>query len=79
MKIEIMGTGCVKCKQLFKLINESVKELDIEAEVVKVEDIQAMMDRGVMLTPALFIDGEAVSVGRVPKKDEIVRFLRKEA
>ncbi len=76
MKIEILGTGCRKCKALFKLVDETLKELGMTAELVKVEDIQAMMDRGVMITPALFIDGEAVSVGKVPKKEELVKILQ---
>jgi small redox-active disulfide protein 2 len=75
MKIEIMGTGCAKCKKLYQLVNETVKEMGIQAEVVKVEDLQAMMDQGVMITPALFIDGEAVSAGRIPGKDELKRML----
>lgn len=75
MKIEILGTGCMKCKKLYQLVNEMVKEMGLQAEVVKVEDLQAMMDRGVMITPALYINGEAVSAGRVPGKDEIKRML----
>lgn len=76
MKIEILGTGCRKCKLLYKLVDETIRELGMEAELVKVEDVQAMMDRGVMITPALFIDGEAVSVGKVPKKEELVQLLQ---
>lgn len=75
MKIEIMGTGCAKCKKLYQLATETVKEMGIQAEVVKVEDLQAMMDRGVMITPALFIDGEAVSAGRIPGKEELKRMM----
>jgi small redox-active disulfide protein 2 len=75
MKIEILGTGCAKCKKLYQLATEVVKEMGLEAEVVKVEDLQAMMDRGVMITPALYINGEAVSAGRIPNKEEIKRML----
>ena len=76
MKIEILGTGCVKCKKLYKFVLETVKEMGVEAEVLKVEDIQAMMDRGVMITPALYINGEAVSAGRIPSKDELVELIK---
>jgi len=75
MKIEILGTGCAKCKKLYQLVNETMKEMGIQAEVVKVEDLQAMMDRGVMITPALYINGEAVSAGRIPGKDELKRMM----
>ncbi len=75
MKIEIMGTGCMKCKKLYQLVNEVVKEMGLQAEVVKVEDLQAMMDLGVMITPALFINGEAVAAGRVPGKDELKKMI----
>lgn len=75
MRIEVLGTGCVKCKKLYQLVNETVKEMGLQAEVVKVEDLQAMMERGVMITPALYINGEAVSAGRIPGKDEIKRML----
>ncbi len=77
MKIEIMGTGCMKCKKLYQLVNEVVKETGVQAEILKVEDLAAMMDRGVMITPALYINGEAVSAGRLPGKDEIKRMLEK--
>jgi len=79
MKIEIMGTGCAKCKQLFKLVNVAVAEMGVEAEVVKVEDMQAMMDLGVMITPALFINGVAISAGRIPKMDELKRMITESA
>lgn len=75
MRIEIMGTGCAKCKKLYQLTSEVVKELGVNAEVVKVEDLQAMMDLGVMITPALFINGEAVAAGRVPGKEELKRMI----
>jgi small redox-active disulfide protein 2 len=67
MKIEVLGTGCVKCKSLAKNVEKAVAESGVEAEVVKVESLQEIMNRGVMMTPALFIDGEAVVVGRAPR------------
>ncbi len=70
-----MGTGCAKCKKLYKLVEKAVQELGVEADVVKVEDIEAMLERGVMITPSLFIDGEEVSGGRIPGKDELKELI----
>ena len=77
MKIEILGTGCPKCGKLFQNAKEAVKDLNLGAEVVKVEDIQKIVSAGVMLTPALTVDGEVKSVGKVLSVDEIKRFLNK--
>ena len=75
-KIEILGTGCAKCKRLFANAQEAVKDLQIAAEVVKVEELDEIVNRGVMLTPALFINGEVRAEGRVPCVDEIKEMLR---
>lgn len=75
VKIEVFGPGCAKCKRLEKNVEKAVKELGIQAEVVKIEGIEEIMDRGVMMTPALFIDGEAKAIGRVPNVDELKRLL----
>lgn len=71
IKIEVLGTGCTKCKRLFANVQEAVKELKIAAEVVKVEELGEIINRGVMLTPALFINGEVRAEGRVPSVDEV--------
>ena len=78
MKIEILGSGCAKCKSTEKSIRKIVEELGISAEIVKVEDLQEIINRGVMMTPAVFVDGEAKIVGRVPSADEIKKLLLKE-
>lgn len=75
MKIEILGTGCPKCKKLTELTNEVVKELGIQAEVVKVEKINEIMNYGVMMTPALVVDGAVKVVGKVPSKEEIKKII----
>jgi len=75
MKIEILGTGCAKCKRLFANVEQAVKDLKITAEVVKVQELDEIVNRGVMLTPALVIDGELVAEGRVPCVDEIKEML----
>jgi small redox-active disulfide protein 2 len=76
MKIEILGSGCDKCKSVEKLVRNVVEELGINAEIVKVEDIQEIINRGIMMTPAISIDGEAKIVGRVPTSDEIKKLLQ---
>jgi small redox-active disulfide protein 2 len=75
-KIEILGTGCMKCKRLMKNVEIAVKELGIDAEIVKVDDITEIMDRGVMMTPALAVDGEIKVSGRVADVREIVALLK---
>ena len=76
VKIEILGTGCPKCKTLEKSVRKAVEELGIEAQVIKVESVKEIMNRGVMMTPALYVDGEAKAVGRVPSVEEIKRILK---
>ena len=75
MKIEILGMGCPKCNQLLANAKAAVKELDVRAEIIKVTDINTITDYGVMITPALVIDGKVVAAGKVPGKDEIKRLL----
>ena len=71
MKIEILGTGCPKCKQLEENAREAVAEAGISAEIVKVTKISDIMKYGVMMTPALVIDGDVKSAGKVLSKEEI--------
>ena len=75
MKIEILGTGCPKCKKLFENAQEAVKNLGAAADVVKVEDIQQIMNAGVMITPAIAVDGEVKSAGKVLSVDEIKKII----
>jgi len=75
MKIKILGTGCAKCKKLVQIAQETVNELGISAEVVKVENIDDIMNYDVMMTPALVIDGDVKSAGRIPSKDEIKKWI----
>jgi small redox-active disulfide protein 2 len=77
MKIEILGMGCPKCKQLMANAQAAAKELNIEAEIVKVMDIDKITAYGVMMTPALVIDGKIVSSGKLLDKDEIKKLLAK--
>ncbi|MDX9727910.1 MAG: thioredoxin family protein [Bacteroidales bacterium] len=75
MEIKILGPGCPKCKTLEKLTREVVEESGIDATVTKVDDIVAIMNYGVMTTPALVIDEKVVVKGRVPSAEEIKRLI----
>jgi len=74
-KIQILGTGCPKCKKLAENAEAAAKQLEIDFEIEKVSDINEMMKFGVMMTPALVVDGEVKGVGKVPSPDEIRKML----
>lgn len=78
MKIEILGTGCPKCKKLSELTEEAVNELGVSAEIIKVTDINKIIDCGVMVTPALVIDGDVKVAGKIPEKEEIIKWIEEE-
>ena len=75
LKIQILGTGCTKCNDLAAKTEEAAKELGIEYELVKVSDINDIMSFGVMMTPALAVNGEVKSTGKVPGIDEIKEMI----
>lgn len=75
MKIEILGTGCPKCKKLTKNAEEAIKEEGVDADIVKVTDIGEITEYGVMVTPALAVDGDVKSAGKILSKDEIKKYL----
>lgn len=77
MKIEILGTGCPKCKKLNELAEEAVNELNLSAEIIKITDINKIIDYGVMMTPALVIDGDVKVAGKIPSKQEIAEWIKK--
>ena len=74
-KIQILGTGCPKCKKLTENAESAAKELGVEYEIEKVTDINKIMKFGVMMTPALAVDGQVKSVGKVISPDEIKKML----
>ena len=76
MKIEVLGTGCVKCNKLYEATKEAVAKAGVEAEIVKVEDLAKIMGYKVMITPALVIDGQVKVSGRVPAADELAKLLK---
>ena len=71
MKIEILGTGCAKCKTLYENVKQAVEAIGMDAEIVKVEDIPSIMKYGVMSTPALVIDGKVLFSGKVASVGKI--------
>ena len=75
MEIKVLGTGCAKCKSLEKVTRKAVEELNLDATVTKVEDIQKIMEYSVMRTPALVIDEKVVLSGQLPKVAEIKELL----
>ncbi|MCP4650849.1 MAG: thioredoxin family protein [PVC group bacterium] len=75
MKIEILGAGCPKCKQLYENAQQAVKNQGVEAEVIKVEDIDKILEYGVMITPALVINGEVKITGKVVSPEEIQHLI----
>jgi small redox-active disulfide protein 2 len=77
MKIQILGTGCPKCKKLAEAVEAAAKELRLDYELEKVTDINRIMAMGVMMTPALAVDGTVKVMGKVPSTDEIKRVLMK--
>jgi small redox-active disulfide protein 2 len=75
VKIEVLGTGCARCKRLYANAGQAVKDLKIAAEIVKVDDIAEIVGRGIMLPPALFINGDVRAEGRIPDVNEIKKML----
>ena len=73
--IQVLGTGCPKCEKLAEVAEAAARAIGIEYELVKVTDITEIMTFGVMMTPALVIDGEVKVVGKVPSEDEIKALL----
>lgn len=75
MKIEVLGTGCAKCKSLYAEAEKAVAQSGVAATLLKVEDIEKIMAYGVLQTPALVVDGKIKSSGRVPVAGEIAGWM----
>lgn len=76
MKIQVLGTGCMKCNKLYEEAQKAISQAGIEADLEKIEKIDQIMKFGVAITPALVIDGQVKSSGKVPKADEIAAWLK---
>jgi small redox-active disulfide protein 2 len=77
MKVEVFGSGCPRCKQTEKIMKMAVEELDSNAIVEKVTDMMVIMEKGIVSTPAVAIDGEIVLSGKIPSLEEAKRLLNK--
>lgn len=77
MEIKVLGTGCQKCEQTEQNIREAVAEAGISANIEKVSDLMEIAKYGVFGTPAVVVDGQVKSVGKIPKKEEIMAWIEK--
>lgn len=75
MEIKVLGPGCPKCKQTEQVVKEAVAESGVEASVEKVTDVMEIAGYGVFGTPAVVVDGEVKSVGKIPKKEEVIGWI----
>jgi small redox-active disulfide protein 2 len=75
MKIEILGMGCPKCKKLTENVKKAVEEAGVKADIEKVEEMDKIVAYGVMMTPALVLDGKIVSSGKIASVDEIKKWV----
>ena len=71
MEIKILGTGCAKCDKLEEMVREAVGELGVDAEIIKITDLNEILEYDIMMTPGLVVNGEIICSGRLPKMDEI--------
>lgn len=76
MDIKILGTGCSKCKALEEATRKAVAEMNVDAQITKIEDITEILNYGIMTTPALVIDGRIVLKGRVATVEEIKKIIK---
>jgi small redox-active disulfide protein 2 len=79
MKIKVLGTGCPKCKKLYAEAEKAIAESGASVELEKVEKIDEIMNYGVMMTPALVIDGEVKASGRISPASEIVSWIKEKS
>ncbi|MEN6452156.1 MAG: thioredoxin family protein [Thermoguttaceae bacterium] len=75
MLIQVLGTGCARCKTLHEIVTKAVEETGVDAQIEKVQDIEKIMEFEILMTPGLVIDGEVKVAGRVPKLDEVKKLL----
>jgi len=77
MEIKVLGPGCAKCQETERQVKEAVSEAGVDVTVEKVTDVMEIATYGVFVTPAVVIDGEIKSVGKVPKKQDVLSWLGK--
>ncbi len=74
-KIEVLGPGCARCKETYRVVRHVVEQAHLSVEVVKEESVERMMALGLMSTPGIAIDGKVVLNGRIPKAEEVRALL----
>jgi small redox-active disulfide protein 2 len=77
MEIKVLGPGCLKCEQTEKNVKEAVQESGLDVKIEKVTDVMEIAKYGVLGTPAVVVEGEVKSVGKIPDKDEIMTWIKK--
>jgi small redox-active disulfide protein 2 len=77
MEIKVLGPGCAKCEQTEKIVKEAVSETGVDAQITKVTDVMEIAKHGVFGTPAVVVDGEVKSVGKVPSEEEVKAWIEK--
>ncbi len=75
MDIRILGTGCTKCQKLEEETRQAAEEMGLECTIEKVSDLPSIMGYGVMITPALVVDGKVKVAGKVPSREDIKKLL----
>jgi small redox-active disulfide protein 2 len=77
MEIKVLGPGCAKCEQTEKIVKQAVSETGVDAQITKVTDVMEIAKHGVFVTPAVVVDGEVKSVGKVPGEEEVKAWIEK--
>lgn len=75
MKIKILGPGCPKCEQTYKVVKEAVEELGIDAQIEKITDTMEIAKTGIFTTPGVMVNDEVKSVGKIPSKEDVKKWL----
>jgi small redox-active disulfide protein 2 len=76
MEIKVLGPGCAKCHKTEEIVREAVAESGVEAEVIKISDTMEIAKSGVFGTPAVIIDGKVKAVGKIPTKDDVIKWIK---
>jgi small redox-active disulfide protein 2 len=76
MEIKVLGPGCAKCQQTEKVVKEAVAEAGVAADIEKVTDLMKIAGYGVFGTPAVVVNGQVKSVGKIPKKEDVLSWLK---
>ena len=76
MEIKVLGPGCAKCHKTEEIVREAVAESGVDAEVIKISDTMEIAKSGVFGTPAVIIDGKVKAVGKIPTKDDVIKWIK---